>query len=113
VRAEPDLGLDAPQQKVVDAFLSFSARGGGERRRSPRRHGRKELAALFSAPMTATFRRRPVRRVRRRDPRRILYHLFPAFSPWAGVGTAAGVPVAARPHAGHVLHGHDAAAAPA
>ena len=83
----PHLGLDAPEQRVVDAFLAFSARGGGERVEAAEGQSAREVVAeLFRRRMIATFQTdlSDVSDAEILDA--ILYHLFPAFAPWAGVG---------------------------
>jgi len=82
----PHLGLDGSEQRIVDAFLSFSARGGGETARVPEGGAaRNVLAALFRRRMIAAFGDiADVSDAEILDA--ILYHLFPAFSPWAGIG---------------------------
>jgi phenylpropionate dioxygenase-like ring-hydroxylating dioxygenase large terminal subunit len=83
----PHLGLDAPEQRVVDAFLAFSARGGGESLRiASGETAREALAALFRRRMMAAFRTDLSTASDAEILDAILYHLFPAFAPWAGVG---------------------------
>jgi hypothetical protein len=83
----PHLGLDPPEERVVEAFLSFSARGGGETTQvGEGETAREVLAALFRRRMTETFQTDLSQVSDAEILDAILYHLFPAFSPWAGIG---------------------------
>ncbi len=82
----PHLG-NLPEQQVADAYLAFSARAGRGAIQVPEgKSAREVVAEVFRGAMSQVF---GVDLSTTSDSEILdahLYHLFPAFMPWAGVG---------------------------
>jgi len=84
----PHLTEELSEQHVVDAYLAFSARnrGGSGATAAEGVKARQVVADVFRSRMSEMYRADLEEVSDSEILDAILYHLFPAFAPWAGIG---------------------------